>query len=209
MFVFCYFFAQPPCPTHTLTHFYFCKSILTSIYCSHHLSYVKGKGEKKGAFARSDDPDGISDADEWLMGVGSRATWTLLWLECNEHHERPLLPPVEGYLSSSYGRGLQAEGDVRSCRLMSHRTQMLPTWGLCHGPHWRLTSVEPIENETLPKKFLLPMLVPAFIGESRKKCLETHVHVCVFFIVRLIFQSRSQVYQWDDVNSDTSRELHV
>lgn len=98
---------------------------------------------------------GISDTDEWLMGVGSRAAWTLLWLECNEHHERPLPPAVGGYLRSSSGCGRQAEGNEHNRRLTSERTLMLPplppAGNLRHFSYWILMRVEPLENETLHK----------------------------------------------------------
>lgn len=65
-------FSQPPSPTHA--HFFLFIFFLLkhpNIHLFLTTPFLCEVKEKKGAFARSADPDGISDTDEWLMAVDS------------------------------------------------------------------------------------------------------------------------------------------
>lgn len=62
-----------------------CQLFMTLLLCK------EKKKKKKKSLLRVQSQTGISDTDEWLVRVGSRAAPTLLGPECNEHHESP--PP--------------------------------------------------------------------------------------------------------------------
>lgn len=72
----CLFFVVLFFPTsisHTRTFFLFIFFLLKhpNIHLFLTTPFLCEVKEKKGAFARSADPDGISDTDEWLMAVDS------------------------------------------------------------------------------------------------------------------------------------------
>lgn len=125
-------FFYPQCIPHTQTHthtFFFQASQHPSApHSDARLWREKAKKKKnlkkRAALLVAPIQTGMSDTDEWLVGVSSRAARTFLRLECNEHHERPLPPPARRVPELFIGARPGTGGNGRSRRLTSGRTFM-------------------------------------------------------------------------------------